>query len=854
MATIETVGLDRLARSISEPAGPGKGNDGVGFRLFRHTEHGKRQPMSEVSVVVNEYACRGARLEPACDHGRGDATWPMLCTWPCRSRTTMHRQHHWQLLISSGVLQEGARTPKSPKRESELSAVQLQQQRAVTLSIRSWDLQTFSVCCLPVHRWHVCHAAADRETCSSSGRTRTLGPQQAAGLALDQQQATPVSRISMPMGPPAPPASAAAGPGMPRLGSLLVAAQMATCSSVGASSGVSPLLPATQATLRATTASVIAAEVLAAVSRPLDAASTSSPAKCSALVAELLAVHCMGTAGSPSAVPAAASMNLPMHAQQQQEAGQQGLFSDSLPGPALTAQQATAAAGSQEQYEQLLSSPLAAAAAATDSPAAGLGPIQAHLLGASAEPAADSGAPAPAAAAAQQEDAGAAAMPAAAAAAASSLPAAVDPAAPCSHASTAVLQDSPPAGQVELPSWLREPSAELQAGMAICKASLATATAALARLSSPRGLCMQAAAAAGAPGPSMHAGMLGLSVTAGGGTASHGAVMSPAQHASPAFTTVSPLGARWSAQEAAAVAVAVLPDARAHGSSSPAAISPVGPWLVQGAAVTAAASPAARAYDSSSPAGVSPAAISPVSPWPMACLSPPPPPQHPVPALQLPAAALPAQTAAVAVAVFGVPAREPPADAAGMVWGLPVGPAAAAAAAVRSCAVMQASPVTVAAMGSPGAERFMLPAVKTLSGLDAADCEMDDAGSCSSTPKAAQAAVCARNAAAGGGLRAAAARLAVYERQQQQGLCSPSVGGGCSSVALTADDASSPLLVSDEDVSSGISEGGSASAAAAVVVNVAISSRSGSGGTAATAAGVKPKQQEGLQAKQLVSG
>lgn len=71
MATIETVGLDRLARSIAEPAGPGKGNDGVGFRLSRHTEHGKRQPMSEVSVDVNEYACRGARLEPACDHGRG---------------------------------------------------------------------------------------------------------------------------------------------------------------------------------------------------------------------------------------------------------------------------------------------------------------------------------------------------------------------------------------------------------------------------------------------------------------------------------------------------------------------------------------------------------------------------------------------------------------------------------------------------------------------------------------------------------------------------------------------------------------------------------------------------------------
>lgn len=256
------------------------------------------------------------------------------------------------------------------------------------------------------------------------------------------------------MGPPA---------AMPQLalGSLLVAAQMASgtaCSTRGLRDRNSPLLPATQATLQATTASVVAAEVLAAVTRPVAMHPT-------------LAGWFAGNSGSTDHMAAAAV---------------------ATPGPAQH-QQLVPAPGVLQQVSSVppaLSSP-AAAGGQPSSRACGQ---QAAALGSAAQqPAATAdlapGSPAPpsrcAEATAGKAEANTATVPATPEGAATATPAAAADAPDGGSAAAATA--TPQAGKVQLPSWLCEPSAELTAGRAICQATLLSTTAALARLSSPRG-------------------------------------------------------------------------------------------------------------------------------------------------------------------------------------------------------------------------------------------------------------------------------------------------------------------------------------------------------------------------------
>lgn len=128
---------------------------------------------------------------------------------------------------------------------------------------------------------------------NSRSGTALAGPPAAA-----QPQGRGVSSTAM-----GPPASSA--PQTLPLGSLLVAAQMAAGSPADGSSGGpgrgnSPLLLTTQATLQATTASVVAAEVLAAVNRPGGihsiSAACAAPGVSAAALAGLLAGS-LGTAG-----------------------------------------------------------------------------------------------------------------------------------------------------------------------------------------------------------------------------------------------------------------------------------------------------------------------------------------------------------------------------------------------------------------------------------------------------------------------------------------------------------------------------------------------------------------------------
>lgn len=303
----------------------------------------------------------------------------------------------------------------------------------------------------------------------------------------------------------------------------------------------------------------------------------------------------------------------------------------------------------------------------------------------------------------------------------------------------------PAPAKLQLPSWLCEPSPELKASQAICKASLHTATAALARLSSPRGLSLSALAA---------------------GICAAGAPPAPASLPAAAF-------------------------AGQHGVSAAAVPELRGPSL----AVSAACAP----------------------------------------------------PAAAAVVVFGIPAREVAAGV-GMVWGLPVGASAAAVAASSAAAMLstQHQAAAAAAAAVDGA-CMQLPALRTTAAVE--DSDMDDAASCSSTPRAATAMVSADRAAEATAARlaAAAVKLAAHSKQlpQQQQHCISGSPVCCSSIALTADDASSPLAV-ENDVTSGLMSEADADVmdAAAVVVHVAIKCSSKANSAAAAPAADLIQQQQ----------
>jgi hypothetical protein len=549
------------------------------------------------------------------------------------------------------------------------------------------------------------------------------------------------------MGPPAP-AAAAVAP-MPRLGSLLVAAQMASAaagSCMGLSGMNSPLLLATQATLQATTASVVAAEVLAAASAPGGMQGISSACVGQGMPHALagLLSSSIHTALAPAAValpapqlqpqisaPTVLLPGLPLHADaavlHPQAIGAAAARTGAGGDPAVAGEDSSGCVLHTQQQAD----------------AAPVLPV--HDPGCEQQEAMGTQQPVDAAAGTGADTAAAAASAAVLSAGAAAAPAAV-----------------------QLPSWLCEPSAELRASQAICKASLFTATAALARLSSPKGLSLAAAGPPRAAGRSTAAAAGGLSVSPLGGSA-----WGPNSVFSPTLP--------------AAAGGALVGEVRPRPSPG----------------LTLCNSPAAP------PASRTVAAV----PHTGAVHSP--------------------------QVVFGIPAVEVSAGG-GTVWGLPVDAAAAAAAAA-------------AATANAGYMRMPLPAVRTfrppvdLCELTAATAAVsEDAGSCSSSPRAmaaaaartvpaALAAAAAKLTAAVTDVHAAGPKRATQQQQQQQysGASQPgagsSVGGssvGGSSIALTADDASSPET-SDDALSADPDSAAAEVDAAAVVVHVAVTRRKG---------------------------
>lgn len=270
---------------------------------------------------------------------------------------------------------------------------------------------------------------------------------------------------------------------------------------MGPSGMNSPLLLATQATLQATTASVVAAEVLAAASAPGGMHGISSACAGQGMPHALAGL--LGSSISTALTSAAAAATVFPVAQQQLQ-----MLSPAVPQPGLSLPQHAGDAA------VLYSQAAAVTVAAGDSAAAR--EDSSECLMHTQQQAHDTpGMPVQAPTASPEVGTGAGdnqqpIMIDAVAGTAGNAP---------SAAAAVAAAAAAPAG-VQLPSWLCEPSAELRASQAICKASLLTATAALARLSSPKGLSLAAtpaAAAAGTAGRSTAAPAAAAAAAAAGG-------------------------------------------------------------------------------------------------------------------------------------------------------------------------------------------------------------------------------------------------------------------------------------------------------------------------------------------------